>query len=216
MRILIPFLSVFFLIGCSAISSPTFWPSGYAYNNNSYKAQPGPQANNLGYEYSAEKNAEIMAKWESVADELVGELEAQSGIVPNDVFIANRARGAFNASFDHALRRAFIKRGYSVSDTPDALYGLQYKARAQGEDSASLNKASYNGDMEKSSMSQQQDTAEEQEFMLMLSLRKDGMLLGQGSGVYMLPRYGYEAGAGTEILSFATPVMDRPLVPEGR
>lgn len=174
----------------SACGSPTFMPAGYAHHNNVYKAQPGPEAHNLGYEYSAQTNADIVSKWENVAGQLIDELQGQSGIAPQAIYIHPTKKNAFNHTFDHALRTALTARGFTLVNQAGDAYEIAYSAKSQ-LDPALKPKPFYNGDVEPSETI---ETPPEHEFLLFLTLLQNGVPLGTGAGTYVLPSYGYEDG----------------------
>ena len=113
----LPAVVLLCLGGCKTlISSPSHvMPSGYTYHQNTYKSPPPAKADNLGYEYSAEKNSEILALWRPSAEDLVKKLEMQAGLNNANIYI----RVPLNtdtqmATFDHVLRQVLRERGHAL------------------------------------------------------------------------------------------------------
>ncbi|MDB2682852.1 hypothetical protein N9Z27_01200 [Alphaproteobacteria bacterium] len=141
MRFLILSVSILALSGCRTLMDPTFLPTAYTHHQKEYKAPPGPESRHVGYDYSRSKNKQVVGEFINAANDLVTELETQTGLTPQAIFIQNRLRdSAFNNSYDYALREAFRAKGYtlanasevfasrltfeaiSVSDKPNQLY----------------------------------------------------------------------------------------------
>lgn len=163
-----------FALGLAGCGNPGFMPAGYAYHQNDYKAAPGPEAKNLGYEYSIEKNQEILDAWHIAISDLFSNLEKQAGLVPGAVYIEpSSPQNAFDASFDEALRAEMIARGYALAEVSESLPRIRYEASiAKSEEHLEGRRA----------------------FLLSLTILDAAdkpAVLGQASGVYDLPDYGY-------------------------
>ena len=104
-------------------------PTGYAHVNKEYKAAPGPEARDIGYEYSADTNDQIVQLWRVTAADLVSKLEAQTGITPQTLYLETLPNnGAFNATYDEVLRAELRGRGYRLASSPGGTPHLRYEA----------------------------------------------------------------------------------------
>lgn len=180
------------LIGCRSIMNPNFLPTGYSFHGEEYKAVPGNEANDIGYEYSQHKNAWVLSKWVAVADEMVQGLEERAELSPNTVYIRENNANVFNTSFEFALREAFIKRGFYVISEPGATYEVAYNASPENGAINPLHRVRYNGDQELDPLHNKPKPNEN--FVLTLDIIEEGKHLGSGSGVYAVPSYGYKIG----------------------
>lgn len=130
MRFLSYFCLVVMLAGCTSIWNPSPFPAGYTYHHNEIKSPPGPDARDIGYDYSYAKNELIQHKWIEATRDLVAHLEQQTGLAPQIIHISDVLEPtAFNQTFDHALRYAFRERGYTLVSGADAFPArLTYEA----------------------------------------------------------------------------------------
>ncbi len=128
MRKTISFLSIFMLTGCYMFDSPTPLPSGYTYHDTEYRSRPGPEEKSLGYEYSEEKNAQILTELQAVANDLIDKVEAEFNIHTDTVYLAPVGTGAdaFTLSMDYVLREALKNRGYILSSSAKSSLGLRF------------------------------------------------------------------------------------------
>lgn len=175
------YLLLFLILpGCESLyKNPTFYPAGYMYHDGIYKAPPGRNAADLGYTYSAEKNAEIMRDWEAVAADLLGRAEEQ-GLFPQPVYIDMPApRDAFTASFDYALRMALTERGYSFTPEDRAQTVLKYGSYLPPE------------------QKETETPLSENTYLLALSTFKNGAAHLQVAHIYELPPYGFDPSIHT-------------------
>ncbi len=100
------------LTGCRTLWNPTSVPSGYAYQNEKYKAPPGPEADSIGYAYSAQANEDVLQIWHVVIKDLVEKMVGQLGPGSKRIYVQSPPRrNVFNSSYDYALRAELRKRG---------------------------------------------------------------------------------------------------------
>ncbi|GJL85809.1 MAG: hypothetical protein DHS20C02_15840 [Micavibrio sp.] len=184
-------LSVVSLTGCHMSDVTNIWnpgPVGRGYSSyeEPYKSPPGPEAHELGYNYSAGKNAEVLAQMRGVAADLVMKLEAATDRPSGGVYLSpppargyTSERGAFYNSFDHVLREELTARGYNVVTNPQGATALKFVAQPPKGDGVFLNpEKTHQGD-------------------LVLSL-----IMGSGpepvrvSDLYNVPTYGYASHLG--------------------
>lgn len=201
-------LPVLMLTACG-YESPTWMPAGYAYHNDEYKAQPGPEADNLGYDYSPERNAEMNGMWIEVAGSLVNDLESQTGISAQPVYLEKLAdANAFNLSLDNALRDELRARGYFLTDTPKGATHIKYQAFEKGDEGKGP-RVPYNGDEDIDSKAWK--PAKTRQFVFVLTLLQDGVALREVRSERALPAYGYVHGEGTIL---PTPRVTEAAAPE--
>ncbi|MGB4107630.1 MAG: hypothetical protein WBK55_07520 [Alphaproteobacteria bacterium] len=204
-------LPVLMLTACG-YASPTWMPAGYAYHNDVYKAQPGPAADSLGYAYTPERNDQMIGMWAEVAAGLVNDLESQTGISPQPVYLEKLAHSnAFNLSLDNALRDELRARGYMLKDTAQDATQIKYQAFEVGDENKGP-PVLYNGDEEVDNRAWK--PAKSREFVFVLTLFKNGAALSEARSIRPLPAYGYVHGEGTIVPSprvmEAAPVAEAP------
>ena len=175
--------------------SPTWMPAGYAYHNDEYKAQPGPAADSLGYAYTPGRNAQMTDMWAGVAAALTDDLESQTGLSPQPVYLEKLTHSnAFNLSLDNALRDELRARGYLLTDSPEGATHVKYQAFEVGDEGKGP-VVLYNGNEYVDSKAWK--PAKTREFVFVLTLLKDGVALSEARSVRPLPAYGYVHGEGT-------------------
>ena len=103
------------LSACNPAMNPSPMPAAYTHHQGNYKSPPGPQAWDIGYNETDHTNDEVMALWHAAGRDLILTLEEQTGITPQDVYLAPpKLDNAFTFSLDHALRAALTERGYRL------------------------------------------------------------------------------------------------------
>ncbi len=146
-RFLVLPLSMIALAGCQTsditnlysditnLWDPSPMGRGYSSFSEPYKSPPGPKPPEIGYEYSEEKNAEVLSELRSASSSLVTKLEETVEVPEKFVYVAPppprpfiEGSGAFYNSFDHVLREELISRGYSVTSEPQNATTLQFRA----------------------------------------------------------------------------------------
>jgi hypothetical protein len=182
------FLSLLFVLALTACANPSPFASGYTYHGDLYKAPPGPDARDIGYEYTLERNDNVVQIWRIVAQDLVSQLEERTGLGAQPIYIeAEENPNAFNASFDNALREQFVERGFTVNATPEGALYLRYNAEeAKTEENVPGNPEGF-GDY----------------VMTLQTLDltgKEEVVTSEVGGVYKLPSYGYNARSYRRIL----------------
>lgn len=193
MRALALLPSVLLLSACGA-SSPTWLPAGYSYHNDVYKAQPGPEADPLGYDYTPARNEHIEAMWSGVADALILDLENKTGMTPQAVYLEKLASSnAFNLSFDNALRDNLRERGYTLVTAPSNDVVIKYQGFKVGDENKRVQQK-YNGDTEE--LNKPWNPEKPEKFTFVLTLVRNGAAFGEVRRTEILPAYGYVEGEG--------------------
>ncbi len=179
------------LTGCHMNDLTNIWnpgPVGRGYSSfeEPYKSPPGPEAHDLGYDYSAGKNAEVLAQMRGVAADLVMKLEAATDIPAGGIYLSpppSRAytaeRGAFYNSFDHVLREELAVRGHNVVTNPQGATPLKFVAQPPKSDGIFLNP----------------EKADEGDLVLSLIMGAGPEAL-RVSDLYNVPTYGYASHMG--------------------
>lgn len=118
------------LTGCEILMSPSPMPAGYTYHNDAYKSPPGPDAKDIGYDYSYAQNEMVQQEWVVAARDLVVHMEQETGLLPQKIYVKDVLfASGFNQAFDHALRRALRERGYVLASGADSFPArLTYEA----------------------------------------------------------------------------------------
>ena len=184
--------------------NPSAMPKGYYHHQDVYKAAPGPNSDELGYDYSLEKNEEILLAWREVVGDLVTQFEAHAKLAPQPLYLEPLpSDNAFNNTYDDVLREELTARGYTLAPAPGVTPILRYEAFVpKGTDTLKNTGHSYTRD-----------------FVLILTLldasvytlpkdEQDTAVLGQASGAYKLPGYGHETAI--PVLSLFEPVVGGP------
>jgi hypothetical protein len=196
MRFVVFSLALLALSGCRTLMDPNFLPSGYTYHNvnHSYKAPPGPAADDIGYDYSFDQNAAVLTIWAEVARDLLNQIEERTGLGAQDVYLERLPEhNAFNASFDDALRAELRSRGYVLADAPQDRLHLRYGAFLP-EDENARRTLTYNDDPEIPMHPENRDKPSG--FIVVLTALHNGIVLDEARGIYDMPAYGYVSGAG--------------------
>jgi hypothetical protein len=187
-------LSSLLLLTACGYESPTWMPAGYAYHNDYYKAQPGPEADTLGYDYTPARNDYIGTMWRDVADALVTDLENKTGMSAQPVYVERLpSANAFNLSLDNALRDELRERGYTLVTSKQDAVGIQYQA-FKAEDEGKRNDVGYNGDADEQLKPFNPEKSER--FTFVLTLVDNGAAFGEIRRTELLPGYGYVSGEG--------------------
>ena len=180
------------LSGCELFMNPSAMPSGYTYHQDVYKAAPGPNSKELGYDYSLAKNDEILLVWRESIGDLVNQFEEEIGSTAQAIYIEPLpSDSAFNNTYDDVLREELSARGYTLAPVAGTAPHLRYEAFLPDEKNALAPGA------DKSA----------RDFVLVLTLldptvlglvnqkkeKEEAAVLGWASGIYRLPAYGHES-----------------------
>jgi hypothetical protein len=121
MRPLIYLLIPLLIAACTVVKNPSPVGRGYSSYAEPYKSAPGPKAPDIGYEYTAESNAEVTGIWLASVQDLLTRLETEAGLTEGSVFVvSSEQRGAMYTTFDHVLREELTARGYTLDANPAA------------------------------------------------------------------------------------------------
>ena len=102
---------------CKSFMNPTFMPAGYAHHEDNYKAPDGPEAWDIGYDYTRAENAAVLNRWKMVAADLTDKIEQGAPLDAAPIFLSSPTiDNAFTLSLDHALREEFRTRGSKTLD----------------------------------------------------------------------------------------------------
>ena len=165
------------LAACSDPWSPSPWPSGYSYHHNQYKSAPGPEAPELGYDYSETKNAQIVHDLRNVAEDLLDNLEVKFEIPDAPIYVETLPETeAFTQSFDYVIREDLTRRGYTVVSNPH-VNALTLSVNAERPKNLSMPEPLQKG---------------YEVLALSLTMTKDVQMIGQVSGLYPVPAYGHD------------------------
>lgn len=174
---------------------PSYFPTAYKYEHETYKAAPGPEAPDIGYKYNRIDNASVMGVWMEIADALVSKLEATGNVGAGAVYIERLAESnAFNESYDVSLRQAFRDRGYTLVGmaSPDALH-IRYEGY-RTQDAQLRNKEDYNEEANPFLKPYYPEKAAD--FTFVLTAAQGGQVIGQSYVERTIPAYGYIADEG--------------------
>jgi hypothetical protein len=187
--------------GCRSVFDPSFMPAGYTYHQNTYKAPTGPKAPEIGYEYNAAYNDQIVDLWRSAARDVLDAFEAETGLIAQPVFIEKLPHTtALNGTIDHVLREELAARGYSFASFEGNHLHLRYDAY-HPDDQEIVYGRKYNDDPE--IVQKPGKPSDSSAFEIKLEGFRKGASLGHVTRQYTMPAYGYVSGKGRH--------PDRPL-----
>lgn len=182
------------LPGCESVVNPTFMPSGYANHQKEFKSPPGPPAPDIGYDYTSQANAEVLARWQEAIDDLLVQALANDLILPQVIYLQSDLKpGLFRNTFDSMLRDSLRASGYELSSNAETGTPVFFSAYEPGERVYSENDRPYNGALPPP----HKDGAympPEQDMELVLGLVKDKVLTDAVIGLYQVPLYGFAPG----------------------
>ena len=126
------FCLVLILSGCYT-GPPTPFPRGYVSYTKPLKSAPGPTVRTIGYDYSNEKNTQVLEEMRFAARDLVEKLDQKFTFVNDEVYLKHAADSTFYRSFDYLLRDELMQHGYLLSDTPDGVVTIAFAAKKPAE-----------------------------------------------------------------------------------
>ncbi len=121
-------LSAAALLLTACLGDPLPLPRGYSANHDVYKSVPGPEARDVGYEYSNEKNQSVSDRVTPVAKDLVTKLDEVLSFSSDEIYLRMPRHTAFYNVFDHALRQEFIQSGYVLSNDKEHAVVVDFAA----------------------------------------------------------------------------------------
>ena len=189
-------LPVFAILALSACENmymrPLALPTGYTYLSDEYKSPPSPNPTDIGYEYSAEKNAHIVASMKDKAAEMFAQIEAQSDMTGKKIFVYNaHHHDAQNAAFDHVLREVVRENGYMLAKAqgePGA-FNLGYAIREPAQLDHDVNFGDFNDEYRVPFFNKYD---EYENMFIDMALMDGATVLAKIRAAYDLPMYGYK------------------------
>ncbi len=201
------------LTGCRAVWDPTFMPAGYAHQQKPYKGPPGPEAPDIGYEYTKIANEAAVEKWRVAVRDLLLKAKTQGLVMPRQVMLkTDLPDGVMQSTYDFVLREAVRDYGYTLwSEAANkkkkrklfekhekgyvpaqALFYSVYDPDEAG-DVTRQSSVGYNGDLDPDL--KLQEFVEPQKGMdLVIGIVEEGRFLTIVRGRYDVPLYGYSPG----------------------
>jgi len=106
------------LAGCNW--NPSFMPTGYGHYHGEYKSPPAPEAPDIGYEYSAQDNEELLMAWRYALKDLL--LMTRDHKLPQTVHLVTDLdkSTAFLGSYDYILREGLRFYGHTLTEDDSA------------------------------------------------------------------------------------------------
>ena len=180
------------LAACHPVLNPKFMPAGYTYHSNEYKSPEAHPPWDIGYEYTTEKNAEVLEIWEIAAMDLTDRLESQLALADAPIFLASPdpLDNAFSLSLDHSLRQELRERGYTLETIPTegsiklavSAYDPEFKDK--------MRSYVYNDAPQKDLPAPPKEVSKD--IVLKVDTERDGKPLTIVEDTYNLPLYGYQ------------------------
>ena len=181
------------LTGCKPVWDPTFMPSGYTHHHKEYKTPPGPEAAPIGYEYSAEQNADVVEHWRKAASDLVLRAKAHDIRPTRSIYLTtDLPHGAFQSAFDHALRDELQAHGYLLADDPVEAETLFYSAYDPSDPGIPESTLNVNHDDARHANVEGGFLAPAKKFELVLGTVTDGIMGTKVSHIYEVPSFGFQ------------------------
>lgn len=209
MRYISGLMVLMVLCGCRSVVDPSPMPSGYSFHKDTYKAPPGPPAPEIGYPYTLGRNDVVMEKWQVVAASMVDSMEMRLGLDTQPVYLAMiPQQNAFNASLDYALREELRNRDYTLVNAPGSALQIRPEAWLPGDEKIPVQANRYNGDPQVLVIPVHREKAHEFSYKL-TALRHD-ILVGEVTGEFTLPAYGYMRGEGQDRITDKTYIRPSP------
>lgn len=161
------------LTGCRTLWDPTPVPAGYAHHQGAYNSPPGPEAKNIGYDYSAAENEAALNEWRHAVRDLLLKARAHDIKMPENLkLVSDLPAGAFRSSYDHVLREGLRAYGHTLSPHDDnAATALFYSAAHPDKESG----------------------ADPEAFELIIGFPEgeNDILASETRGIYNIPAYGF-------------------------
>ncbi len=197
MRYLILPAAFLALAACSEDFSlkPSYFASGYKYHGDEFKAPPGPDAPDIGYDYNLIDNQGVVENWMAIAADLVDQFEQDTQTSPQAIYIEPlRDSNAFNAAYNYALHETFRQKGYTLVGAPvDQGLHIRYEAY-RPQDAELRNKVYYNDESDNFLTPHNPERA--YDFTFVLTAARNDQFIGQSYVQRPMPAYGYVADEG--------------------
>lgn len=118
------------LSACNLHRNNAIVPPAYTYHSDEYKSADGQSAKNIGYTYAPVINDKSMEIWSHIAFDLVDRVEQDFNLHKQDIYLVpHQDNTLFINSYAFALQREFLRRGYMLRNTADAIPNIYYEAR---------------------------------------------------------------------------------------
>ncbi len=164
----------------TACMGPSVFPRGYSSYGEEFKSVKGNKAPSMGYEYSQEKNAEVVAALKIAAQDLAGKLDRKLSFAEDKLYLKMPGNGGFYNTFDHLLREALSEHGYVFSSEMANSVTVDLVTR----------------DLTGTACRGLINNGEEPVFMALAINSVDGVATKTAYGIYQVPLYGfYYAGS---------------------
>ncbi|MEZ5815441.1 MAG: hypothetical protein R3E13_12100 [Alphaproteobacteria bacterium] len=194
-------LLVLALTGCKPVWDPTFMPSGYAYHSSEYKAPTGPEAADIGYEYSVEQNAAVLESWRHAAADLLLRAKANDVLPAGPVYLTTDLEtGTFQVTFETSLRHEMLAQGITVATGAEdagaqALFYSAYDPEEEGrpETTRPYNDEAHHPNKDGDHLSPYKT------MNLVLGQVHDGILTQKVAAFHEVPSYGFKPAGYVEL-----------------
>ncbi|MCD8520315.1 MAG: hypothetical protein LRY57_03315, partial [Alphaproteobacteria bacterium] len=185
-RLMIAVCSAALLTSCG-LPSPI--PAGYTYHHQTYKSPPGPEAEDVGYDFSVAANHKAVQAWRDIASDLLAKLESGYVFQGRDVtVIPPLGVDQMNKSLDYALHDAFVGKGYKLRAYAKDVPGVAVTMHPLIGDE----KAAYEKDRKDYAASHGFKPEDVMGVSILLEVREGAKLVHQTRGVYSIPNFGYD------------------------
>jgi len=196
------------LTGCKPFWDPTFMPSGYAYHQKEYKSPPGPEASPIGYEYSNQKNNEVLEGWRFAIRDLLLRAKANGLNFSDPVYLSTDLNaGAFQSAYDSTLREGLRAYGFTIASSPEQAAHLFYSAYEASENGQPESVDPYNKDDAHHPHKDGDFLPPSGKLDLVLANVENGFMMKKVKSTYEVPLYGFKPAG-------YAPLHERPYDPE--
>ena len=197
-KFILPAIAALSLTACNFNWNPSYMPAGYTYHHKDYKSSAGPDAPDIGYEYSDEHNNKNLDEWRYALRDLILKSRAQDLNLPQELNLkTDLADSVFQSSFDYILREGLREYGHTLSEDPNApvVFYSAFDPEYDGLMIAPPSTRTYNGDMdthENPDILKEKYNPEKVE--LILGILENNEIIRDVRGQYKLPLHGYKPG----------------------
>ncbi|MCK6417321.1 MAG: hypothetical protein L6Q57_00030 [Alphaproteobacteria bacterium] len=198
MRIAISLFCASVILSACGVIEPSFMPAGYKYHQEEFKAPPGPEADDVGYDFTPEANEKVMQDWYILAHDVFDKLEPQAGLKPGQtIYLAYDRPNVFNASYDHALRQVLREKGYTLAKSPRlANTTMRAEAYLKKDKAMGRDVVRYNDEPRPASGTKLYEPEDSRTFIFALETENQGKRTARVESLRTIPGYGYLRGEG--------------------
>lgn len=129
------------LSACSSLQTDAVFPPGYAYNHDEFKSADGEPAHDIGYTYTPNINDKSLEILNHIMVDLTDQMEQDFNLHKQDIHLVPHAqKSLFLNSYEYALERELIRRGYTLHSAAGKMPYLYYESKLADQQDSKLYK----------------------------------------------------------------------------